>query len=287
MKIDFGVDIIYIINLKKHKTRKNNIVKLLEKYEITNYEFIEAEEGFHLPPTQELMSKGILNDYFVDPNGMITKNIIACAMSHRMAYEAFLKTNYKTCLILEDDVKFSNRIFEYILDGRFKQIKRDIIKHDIGIFHWGKQQLDKITGARDIEGSPMKIFPRNNSPQSAQAYQLNRWTAQYLFDNCYPIKMAADVYLDAAKVKINCPEHSLIIQHNGPIREEYLEGLTEALWTKYSNKEYESSTTDELHGGQKTCFISGKLDVDRVSFRNYKTDDGAVLRRQPIIYFKK
>ena len=40
MKIDFGVDIFYIINLKKHKTRKNNIVKLLEKYEITNYEFM-------------------------------------------------------------------------------------------------------------------------------------------------------------------------------------------------------------------------------------------------------
>lgn len=286
MKIDFGVDIIYVINIKGHQIRKNNMISLFEKYEITNYKIIKAVEGYKLPKTSELVSKGILNEYFVDPNGMITKNIIACAMSHRKVYETFLKTDYKTCLILEDDVKFSDRIFEYILDGKFEEIKKDIIKDNIGIFHWGKQQLDEITGALPVKDSYTKIFPRNISPQSAQAYQLNRWSAQYLFDNCYPIKMAADVYLDTAKMKVNCPEHSLLIQHNGVIKESILKGLTEAIWTKYSTKELESSTTSELLEGQLNCFISYQIDVDRITFRNYKTADGTVLKNQPIIYFK-
>ena len=83
MKIDFGVDIIYVLNLKRHKRRKNRIIELFEKHEITNYEFVEAIPGSQLPLDKDrffdykkLIKDGILNKWFVDPNGFLTKNIV-------------------------------------------------------------------------------------------------------------------------------------------------------------------------------------------------------------------
>ena len=46
--MDFGVDIIYIINLPAYLERKNRIVSLFKEYNITNYEFIQAIAGSEL-----------------------------------------------------------------------------------------------------------------------------------------------------------------------------------------------------------------------------------------------
>jgi len=293
IKVDFGVDIIYVLNLKRHKQRRGRIEDLFKKHSIKNYEFIEAIPGEQLPKDldqfldyKKLINDNILNDFFVDPNGMLTKNIIACAWSHLKIYEKFVKTDYETCLILEDDVVFSHRLYEYILNGKFDQIKKDIIKEDVGIFHWGKQQMDKIEFAIPTR-TQMFIFPRNSSPQSAQAYQINKWTANHLISTGYPIRAAADVLLDHTKVKINCPEHSLLIQYNGEIKKDNLNRLSKAIWTEHSEKEFESTTSEELFKGSINCIIEPLIGIDTVRFRNYKTADGAVLKYCPILYFKK
>lgn len=295
MKIDFGVDIIYVLNLKRHKRRKNRIIELFKKHEITNYEFVEAIPGSQLPLDKDrffdykkLINDGILNKWFVDPNGLLTKNIIACAWGHLKIYEKFVKTDHETCLILEDDVVFSPRIYEYILDGRFEQIKKDIKKYDVGIFHWGKQQMDEIYLAKKLSITTMYDFPRNTSPQSAQAYQINKWTANHLIETGYPIKKAADVLLDHTKVKINCPQHSLLVQKTGHIKSHELMQLQEALATANEEKEFNSTTREVLYQQPNlNCAIESNIGVDRVSFRNYKTEDGALLRDYPILYFKQ
>ncbi len=293
IKVDFGVDIIYVLNLKRHKLRKQRILDLFKKHGIKNYEFVEAIPGGQLPldknrffDYKKLINDGILNSWFADPNGLLTKNIIACAWSHLKIYEKFVKTDYETCLILEDDVIFSPRIYEYILDGTFEKIKKDIKKYDVGIFHWGKQQMDEIINATETHTS-MYIFPRNQSPQSAQAYQINRWTANHLIETGYPISKAADVLLDHTKVKINCPKHSLLIQYNGEVKKENLERISKAIWTEHSEKEFESTTTSELYNGNLTCTIEKKIGIDTIRFRNYKTNDGALLMDYPILYFKE
>ena len=43
IKVDFGVDIIYVLNLKRHKQRKQRILDLFEKHGIENYEFVYKE----------------------------------------------------------------------------------------------------------------------------------------------------------------------------------------------------------------------------------------------------
>jgi len=293
IKVDFGVDIIYVLNLKRHKLRKQRILDLFKKHGIENYEFVEAIPGGQLPLDKErffdykkLINDGILNKWFADPNGLLTKNIIACAWSHLKIYEKFVKTDYETCLILEDDVIFSERIYEYILDGRFEQIKEDILEFDIGIFHWGKHQMDEIIGAKPVYNSPHHIFPRNMGPQSAQAYQLNKWTANHLIERGYPIKKAADVLLDHTKVKINCPQHSLFIQQNSPIKQIYYDRLGKAMWEELSEKEFRSETTP-LNVELRNCFVENNIGIDTIRFRNYKTDDGALLQNYPILYFKE
>jgi|TARA_B110000438_G_C15814226_1_gene651192 GR25 family glycosyltransferase involved in LPS biosynthesis len=293
IKIDFKVDIIYVLNLKRHKKRKQRIIDLFKKHGIENYEFVEAIPGGQLPldknrifDYKKLINDGILNEWFADPNGMLTKNIIACAWSHLKIYEKFVKTEHETCLILEDDVIFSPRLYEYVLDGRFDKIKYDIEAEDVGIFHWGKQQMDEIEFAKKTEYS-IYLFPRNTSPQSAQAYQINKWTANYLIEIGYPIKKAADVLLDHAKVKVNCPQHSLLIQHNGDIKKSNLDRLTKAIWTEHSEEEFESTTSVELFKGAMNCVIECNIGIDTVRFRNYKTEEGALLKNYPILYFKE
>lgn len=291
IKVDFGVDIIYVLNLKRHKKRRQRVTDLFEKHGIKNYEFFEAIPGKQLPidknkffDYKKLINDGILNPWFADPNGLLTKNIIACAWSHLKIYEKFVKTDYETCLILEDDVVFSERIYEYILDGRFASIKKHIKKFDVGIFHWGKQQMDEIHGI-PIQGSFHFVFPRNTGPQSAQAYQINKWTANYLIETGYPIKKAADVLLDHAKVKINCPEHSLFIQQNGPVKQESYNKIGMAMWEALTDKEFESATAGNTQF--MNCHFEPNIGIDLVRFRNYKTDDGAVLQDFPILYFKE
>ena len=47
---------------------------------------------------------------FRDPAGALTKSIYGCALSHKLAYEDFLKTDdsVKTALILEDDAALTH-----------------------------------------------------------------------------------------------------------------------------------------------------------------------------------
>ena len=293
IKIDFEVDIIYVLNLKRHKKRKQRITNLFKKHGIKNYEFFEAIPGGQLPLDKDrlfdykkLINDGILNKWFADPNGLITKNIIACAWSHLKIYEKFVKTDYETCLILEDDVIFSHRMYEYVLDGRFESIKKHIKKFDVGIFHWGKAQMDEIHGSELlIDNTSHFTFPRNVPKQSAQSYQINKWTANHLIETGYPIKKAADVLLDHTKVKINCPEHSLFIQSNGPVKQESFDKIGLALWNSLTDKEYDSSTAGNTT--LTSVYFEANIGIDLVRFRNYKTADGAILHDFPILYFKE
>ena len=99
-------DKIYIINLKKHTERRKRVAQELDSVGWWNYEFIDAVAGSDLPSTSQMVKEGTIHNVFRDANGILTKNIFACSMSHRKAHQKFLKDGHKTCLIVEDDVKF-------------------------------------------------------------------------------------------------------------------------------------------------------------------------------------
>lgn len=96
---------IYIINVSTEVQRREYVKQELEKIGWFNYEFINAVTGDELEDTDKLVERTILSETFIDPNGILTKNIIACSLSHKKAYSKFLEDGYDSCLILEDDIR--------------------------------------------------------------------------------------------------------------------------------------------------------------------------------------
>jgi hypothetical protein len=77
------VDVIYYINLDHRPDRKTEILEELEKYGISPEKIVRI-------PAVYLKERGHLG----------------CSKSHILTVESFLKSEYKNCVILEDDFQF-------------------------------------------------------------------------------------------------------------------------------------------------------------------------------------
>ena len=181
------------------------------------------------------------------------------------------------------DIFLSNRVAKIACDTMMSLCHKSIHNnhHKTYDTQWwnDRQQMDEI----EILENRYHFL---ESLSDVQAYQINKWTANYLIEIGYPIKKAADVLLDHAKVKVNCPQHSLK-EANGDIKKSNLDRLTKAIWTEHSEEEFESTTSVELFKGAMNCVIECNIGIDTVRFRNYKTEEGALLKNYPILYFKE
>jgi glycosyl transferase family 25 len=108
--MDLGVDKVYVINLKRHKLRRNNIQSQADQWGF-DFEFVEGYDNQDYRNDPEFFKN--MNEVFWDPAGRCTLAILCCAMSHRKAYKQFLDSGAETALFLEDDVEFTNRVYEY------------------------------------------------------------------------------------------------------------------------------------------------------------------------------
>jgi GR25 family glycosyltransferase involved in LPS biosynthesis len=116
---------IYIINLKKHSDRKKNMINQLEGYGITNFEFIDAVDGDELTDFQ--IKKECDLKKMKRISRLLTKNEIACALSHQKVYKRIISENDNRAIILEDDT---------ILSDKFKKIANldESIHKNVDIF---------------------------------------------------------------------------------------------------------------------------------------------------------
>lgn len=113
---------IYVINLKRRTDRKESILSQFEKYNITNYEFIEAIDGQCIDSVVEA------NHRLIEKYGCkLSSNEIACAMSHRLAYEKIIQSGERG-IVLEDDA---------IISGSFKSLIEVNIPNDIDMLFFG------------------------------------------------------------------------------------------------------------------------------------------------------
>ena len=97
---------VYIINLKKDKNRKKNILNELKKQNLKNYKFISAVNGNELKKKEinSLISK---EKNFINPiNTNMSKSEIGCSLSHIKIYKEIVKSDIDYALILEDDAFF-------------------------------------------------------------------------------------------------------------------------------------------------------------------------------------
>lgn len=101
---------IFVIHYKKLVDRKVHILKQFEKYNITDYEFIEID-------------RDELENYDLSIFQNISNPYIAIYLSHNYAYKQ-IKDNYTEGLILEDDVVLSEN-FINILNHYLNQLPSD------------------------------------------------------------------------------------------------------------------------------------------------------------------
>ena len=115
MSTNIGFDKTYVINLKSRQKRRDEMEKTLRGLD---YEVVDAIDGQKLK-VRKLIKDGLLNTEYYDPNGVLTRNIIGCSLSHIKAWKKFLKSGLDTCLILEDDIFLTREIVRNQMDPEF------------------------------------------------------------------------------------------------------------------------------------------------------------------------
>lgn len=108
-------DMVYVVNLERRTDRKEQIIKRLEKHNITNYQIFPATDGSKSPMYSfYLRYKG-----FTDSPGAF--GILSSAA--RLIYDA-VKNKYQRILILEDDAVF-HKNFDTHFNERIALIPQD------------------------------------------------------------------------------------------------------------------------------------------------------------------
>jgi glycosyl transferase family 25 len=111
------VDNVYLINMDKDTERLDNVTKECNKFNI-NFERFSGINPLKL--SEEELDKYVTKTcQNICPNG-----IVGCGVSHMKIYEDALKNNYKNILVLEDDVNFTDDLYEE-LDKAMSELPED------------------------------------------------------------------------------------------------------------------------------------------------------------------
>jgi glycosyl transferase, family 25 len=109
---DIDVVQIYVVNLKRREDRRQQMITQFKRYNITNYQFIDAVDGHALTDDvvnsvyDARMAKRLLRE--------LTRNELGCAMSHRMIYEAVDREQVPYAIILEDDAIITPEFVRFV-----------------------------------------------------------------------------------------------------------------------------------------------------------------------------
>lgn len=102
---------IYLINLKKDVNRLNKVLQQFKKFNIKNFEIVEAVDG------KSLSKEQIVQNYDKQSAEKLVRNLspseIGCALSHIEAFRRIIKEN-KRCLIIEDDIIISKKFINFV-----------------------------------------------------------------------------------------------------------------------------------------------------------------------------
>ena len=295
-------DKIYIINIKSHTEKRDKIIEELESARFNNYEFIEAVEGIDLPHTDTLCRTRILSRTFIDPNGIFTKNIIGCALSHQKAYNKFLEDGYENCLILEDDIKFEADFFKGMLNGLIDNVKSEMPIVPWDIFIWGLvgENIPHYPEQHAI-GFPhlnsIREYKKYSPDWAAHAYQITRDGARKLIANNTPVRFAADVNLETSGSTMYCTPWGFINQVNGDVNRFTSQKMFTKIETSISDIGLNSATAatkdkgsycgnsmyDIYFSGDRSimyekkkwlCEISKEISMKSVEFKQFTDVDG-------------
>jgi hypothetical protein len=113
--IDEYFDKIFFINLPEDTERKEKLHEQFEKFNITNFECIDAIKIDELPDK-------VFYRNFIKSDSKYIFGQLGCARSHLKAVKTAYERNYKRVLILEDDVVFLKDPSDVLSNG-LKNVK--------------------------------------------------------------------------------------------------------------------------------------------------------------------
>jgi len=174
----FGVDECYIINLKDRKDRLASCIRELNKYGLKGIP-IQAVEGNELRSVSSKI-------YQPNPNYEMTRNEVACALSHIKALQTIATKVNGIYMIIEDDISFRSDAL-----GVLKRLSRDLNK----IPEWDIVMLGcRLANGKD-EFIPTTIpyLYKSGLCLGTWAYLVNPKSAKKILKGIFPIQMPIDI----------------------------------------------------------------------------------------------
>ena len=202
-----GADAAYVIHLDRHKLRKKVIDKLSKDIQLPLTYIKAIDNKDYLDNPQELTK--YLNNEWWDPCGWLTLGIIACALSHRKAYKAFLDSDNEVGLFLEDDIYNTKYLRRY----DYNQVRKELDDIEWGVCWYGKY-WDENFKINDITENLIEPEPVSRLQTAAHAYLLNRKSAEWFYNNILPLKYPADIRLEISPFKQVALKHSVFKQYH-------------------------------------------------------------------------
>lgn len=293
------VDRIYIISLERHESRRNTLFADLRTagFDTSKVQWIKAIDGNTLD-IDMLVDNGTINPIFKDPNGLLTKAIYGCAISHQLVYRNFLSIcDAETALILEDDASLTNTGLRTLLPHsdayqKFEE-EKNTFDWDV-IFVGGASKIMPYYGIQSYVMKPMVRYPDGFA---AHSYIINKRGAEKLIKSNQSIQFAADVNIHCSGAKIYCTPISYFSQKVGELDRWTTTEMHQNYVSNVLNKHNDggndnlSSTTygdvygeidkDDYTGGKgksfNTAHISNKLNIESVNWNPIVVPNGDTL----------
>jgi GR25 family glycosyltransferase involved in LPS biosynthesis len=263
-----GADSVYVINLERHKVRRRRTEQMFKRLNLSGINYIEAVDKIKFGKNPYKDSKPFFGEHFWDPNGYLTLGILACALSHRKAYKAFLDSGDEVGLFLEDDVK--NTQFIYQLDFTKLREELDSIE-DWGVAIYGRYEKDILRG-KPITDYFYKSLPLLEQ-YSGHAYLLNRKSAQWFYDNTEKIRYAADIRLEISPFNVITLDQSIFVQRKVD-------------WDKYGEQigNCKDSRYDHLREFNSTTMAEA---FNREHHKSYEGEKVLISKYVPAVSYKR
>jgi len=174
-----NVDKIYICHYDKLTDRKDNIIRQLNRFEISNYQFVEI---FH---KDELNTEDINKKYPLinDPSNSMTNGEKSLALKHVWIIEDMNINSYSSVLVLEDDAVLCEDFIE-----KFNFYKNQLPNDwDIG---W----VGSCFNLREPQEPNVNIYKTNRGSRCTHAFCLNRLIISKVIDAIAYVNKPSDHY---------------------------------------------------------------------------------------------
>ena len=187
---------IYVITLPQRKTYIQNIMRKINLNCFYYPAFLKKNIN-----KQELIKSG-----FLSPQFKINEGQIACHLSHILVLKKFLKSNFRNCLIFEDDLKIP-QVSSSLLDVTMSMIPRNY-----DIIYLGRC-WDSCKKTTHLNNYVVKC----HAPQCRHAYGVSRKGAEKIIRLTQPLINAGDAtiskYIQTGQIIAYAPTKSFFFQN--------------------------------------------------------------------------